>query len=184
MKRVFIAVKIDPDNLFAKVISSFKSGLKDENIKWTDSGNIHITLAFLGDTDEKSIEILRSKLKEHLNESGIFELKIKGAGVFKKLGTPKVIWAGIETSEKLDQLNLLVKRGVVESGVKTEDRPFKPHLTLGRIKLVNNITALKNLTERFRDTEFQKVSVTEVILYESILLQNGPVYKPIEKFEI
>jgi len=184
MRRIFIAIKIDPDDLFAKIISSFKSGLKDENIKWTESGNIHITLSFLGDTDEIRIEVLRSKLKKHLDNFGKFELEIKGTGVFKKHGTPKVIWAGIETSEKLKELNLKVIRGIEESGIEIEDRPFKPHLTLGRIKQLNNTLALKDLTEKFRDTEFQKVFVSEIILFESILLPNGPVYKPIEKFKI
>jgi 2'-5' RNA ligase len=67
MKRVFIAVKIDPDDLFTKIISSLKSGLKDENIKWTESGNIHITLSFLGDTDEKRIKKFMPLMKSMQN---------------------------------------------------------------------------------------------------------------------
>jgi 2'-5' RNA ligase len=58
MKRLFIAVKIVPEGDLLRMISSVKASLGDESIKWVDPGNIHITLAFLGDTEEKKIKTL------------------------------------------------------------------------------------------------------------------------------
>ena len=64
------------------------------------------------------------------------------------------------------------------TGFVIEERQFKPHLTLGRVKSVRDTENLKKVLEKYRDDEFQKVEVKEVILYESILMQTGPIYKP------
>jgi len=184
LKRIFIAVKIESDETLLKLISSLKAGLSNDSIKWTNPDNIHITLAFLGDTEEEKIKIISSMLKEKCEGFGIFELIIKGSGVFKNLSDPRVIWIGIEPSEKLVQLNGFIMNGLKDAGIKIEDQHFKPHLTLGRIKYLNDKSVLKTLIDKYQKTEIQKVPVNEVILYESILLQSGPVYKPISKFKL
>jgi len=179
MKRIFIAIKVEPGEALFKVVSSLKSGLINEGISWTRLDNIHITLAFLGDTEENMIKVISSKLKESCVGTGIFELNIRGIGVFKNLSDPRVIWTGIEPSEKLTLLNTSIIYGLDESGFKIENRPFKPHLTLGRIKYLNDKPALIRLMDKYHDAEIQRVPVNEVIIYESILKPTGPIYKPI-----
>jgi RNA 2',3'-cyclic 3'-phosphodiesterase len=182
MKRIFIAIKVDPDETLVNLVSSIKSGLINEGIKWTNLDNIHITLAFLGDTEENMINILRSRLKDKCEGSGRFELILQGTGLFKNYHDPRVIWAGIEMSEKLTHLNAFIIDAIREAGVTIEERPFKPHLTLGRIKFINDKLALKEILEKYQKLEIQKVPVNEVILYESILLKTGPVYKPLGRY--
>jgi RNA 2',3'-cyclic 3'-phosphodiesterase len=184
MKRIFIAVKVDAGETLLKMISSLKSGLGNESIKWTNPDNIHITLVFLGDTEEEKIKIINAMLKEKCEGFGSFELIIKGSGVFKNLSDPRIIWTGIEPSEKLMQLNDFIKNGLKDSGTEIEDRPFKPHLTLGRIKYIKDKVVLKTLIDKYQNTEIQRVPVNEVIIYESILLQSGPVYIPLSKFKL
>ena len=65
-----------------------------------------------------------------------------------------------------------------------EDRPFNPHLTLGRVKRINSKEELKTLVEHYINYEIQIVPVNEVILFESILLNSGPVYKPLTRIEL
>jgi RNA 2',3'-cyclic 3'-phosphodiesterase len=184
MKRIFIAVKVEPGETLLKMISSFKSVLNGENIKWTNADNIHITLVFLGDTEEEQIRIISNILKESCEGFGKFELMIRGSGVFKSINDPRVIWAGIEPSEKFKNLNELIKSGLKTAGIMLEERPFKPHLTLGRIKRLKQAINIKELTARYSDVEIQRIAVTEIILFESILLQTGPVYKKIAGFMI
>jgi RNA 2',3'-cyclic 3'-phosphodiesterase len=179
MKRLFIAIKVDAGEPLLKMISSFKSGLYNDIIKWTDPGNIHITLAFLGDTEEKMIKPICSILKDNCERSGKFELVIKGAGLFRNPDDPRIIWTCINTSEKLLHINDLIKKGLNGLGIKTEERPFKPHLTIGRIKHINDKEILKALVEKFQNAEIQIVPVTEIVIYQSILLPSGPVYKPL-----
>ncbi len=184
MKRIFIALKIEAGENLLKMISDLKAGLKEENIKWTGIENLHITLAFLGDTAEEKIEIISQMLKGICEKSGEFEMEIRGAGVFKGFSNPRVMWTGVEASEKLTRLSLYVKDGLNERGIVIEDRPFNPHLTLGRIKNVRDKEALRMLISRYNNAFIQLQEISEVILYESILLQKGPVYKPLGVFKL
>jgi RNA 2',3'-cyclic 3'-phosphodiesterase len=184
MKRIFIALKVEPGEIMSGMISSFRSELSSESIKWTNPDNIHITLAFLGDTEEKKIGFISTMLNRKCEGFDKFNLIIKGSGIFKSLKDPRIIWTGIEPSEKLDQLERLIKSGLPEAGINIEDHTFKPHLTIGRIRYLKNGNALKKLMEDYQDIEIQKLPVNEVILYESILFQTGPVYKPIGKFKL
>jgi 2'-5' RNA ligase len=184
MKRIFIALKVEAGKTLKTMISSLKSGLVNEGIRWTDQDNIHVTLVFLGDTDEMMITVISSMLKDKSEGSGNFELILRGAGVFKNINDPHVLWTGIDPSEKLTQLHSIIINGLRDTGTKIEERIFKPHLTLGRIKHLNDKTVLKPLLDKFQNIEIQKVPVNEVILYESRLLQSGPVYMPIDKFKL
>jgi len=184
IKRIFIAVKVEAEEALSDIISALKSGLANENIRWTHPENIHITLAFLGDTEEKKTINISSMLKEKCGGSGKFELIIKGLGVFKNLGNPRVLWTGIEFLEKLSKLHSLIINGLRSEGFILEDRYFSPHLTIGRVKYLKDKTALKELIERYQNQKIQKVTVNEVILYESILLPSGPIYKPICKVDL
>ena len=166
------------------MISSLKSGLRNENIKWTNPENIHITLSFLGDTEEEMISAVNTMLKEKCEGFGKFELVIKGSGVFKSLADPRVIWTGIELSPGLIRLNEVIKDGLKKTGIRIEDRPFNPHLTLGRIKTVKDKNVLKSLLDKYQNLEIQKTVTDEVILFESILLNTGPIYKPIGKYKL
>jgi RNA 2',3'-cyclic 3'-phosphodiesterase len=184
MKRIFIALKVEAGETLLMMISSLKSGLSKDLIKWTNPDNIHITIAFLGDTEEKMIRSVSAMLKEKCHGSGKFELIIKGSGVFRNRSDPRIIWTGIEPSEKLLFLNEVIMSGLRELNVKLEDRPFNPHLTIGRIKHLDDKETLKVLIEQYQNYEIQIIPVNEVILYESILLQSGPVYIPISSVSL
>ena len=184
MKRIFIAFKVEAGVTLLGMFSDLKSGLQNDNIKWTSIDNIHITLAFLGDTQENLINDISIMLAEKCGGNGKFSLTLKGCGLFRNFSDPRIIWTGIEPSDRLIQLNKSIMDGLKVLNIKMEDRPYNPHLTLGRIKHLNDKDLLKSLIDRFQNTELQAVSLSEVILYESILLQSGPIYKPLAKFTL
>ena len=184
MKRIFIALKVEAEEPLLTMFSSLKSGLSKDLIKLTSPDNIHITLAFLGNTEEKIIKNIGSMLKEKCSGSGTFELILKGLGVFRNLKDPRIIWTGIEHSEELIRLNNIIISGLNDMNIKTEDRQFNPHLTIGRIKHLNDREKLKTLIKRFENSEMQIIPVEEIILYESILFPTGAVYKPLAKFKL
>lgn len=184
MKRIFIAVKIDAGENLLNMISDLKAGLKEERVKWTETDNFHITLAFLGDTEETKIKAINNMLMATCEGFGEFEIIIKGAGVFKKFSDPRILWTGIEDSGKLNKLYNCIKSGLKDTGISLEERTFSPHLTLGRIKSIRDHENLKSLVAGYLTAEMQSQRVKEVILYESILFQTGPVYKPLGKYQI
>jgi 2'-5' RNA ligase len=184
MKRIFIAIKVEAASALLGMISSLKSVLQNDNIKWTSIDNIHITLAFLGDTQESLVNEINIMLAEKCPGYGKFNLTLKGCGLFRNFSDPRIIWTGIEPSGRLIELNESIMTGLKMLNIKMEDRPYNPHLTLGRIKLLKNKDVLKSSFDSFQNTVLQIVPVTEIILYESILLQSGPVYNPLAKFSL
>ncbi|HLN55232.1 MAG TPA: RNA 2',3'-cyclic phosphodiesterase [Bacteroidales bacterium] len=184
MKRIFIGIKINPDKNFKKLITAIREELSGEAIKWTDLENIHITLAFLGDTHEDRLEGINEMLREKCEGRGGFEISLKGFGVFKSLHDPKVFWAGLYQSDKLSTLQASIVEGLKGLGITVEGRPFSPHLTIGRIKHIRDFDNLKVLLLKYHSTDIQRINVSEVILYESILRQEGPVYKALEVLKL
>jgi len=184
MKRIFIAVKIDPGEALLKMISSLKTVLKNESIKWTETSNIHITLVFLGDTDDKRVNEIDSILSGICSGFGSFDLILKGAGIFRSLRDPRIIWAGINSSQEMAELNKRISAELRETGTMLEHRVFNPHLTLGRIKRLNDTQELSGLIENYKNKEIQRVSVSEIILFESVLRPQGPVYTPLGRYSL
>jgi 2'-5' RNA ligase len=182
MKRIFVAVRVEPGSELKRMISSLKSLLASERIKWVDLINIHLTLVFLGDTEEKRLTELSGLLKEKCNGFPVFEFLLSGTGVFKNFRDPRVIWAGIKNSGELNELQSLISAGLKSAGFIFEERQFNPHLTIARIKSVSDNEKLKKVLGNYAGTDFQKVQVKEVILFESILRQEGPIYKQLEKY--
>ena len=177
MKRLFIAVKAEPEGDLLRTFSSLKALLGRETIKWVDPSNLHLTLAFLGDTEEKRIGSLQNMLEEKCSGFGVFDFTLAGTGVFKSFRDPRVIWVGIRSAERLTMLYNTINEGLKQTGFELEDRSFRPHLTLGRVKSCSDTENLKSVLEKYRDQQFQIVHVNQVILFESILTQTGPIYK-------
>jgi len=184
MKRIFIAVKVSPEDELLKMFSSLKTILRADNITWVDPANIHLTLAFLGDTDEKRITILNRMLSNTCTGFGEFDFNLTGTGVFKNFRDPRVLWAGIRSAERLIQLNKIIAEGLKLNGFVTGEREFKPHLTLGRVKSVRDNENFKSVLEKYRDHHLQVIHVNEVVLFESILTQTSPIYISLGNFSL
>ena len=178
MKRIFIAIKIEPGDTLLRMYSSLRSLLGREKIKWVDPSNIHLTLAFLGDTEEDRIKIAGIMLRETCSGFGEFSFNLTGAGVFRDFRDPRIIWIGIDKAEKLQKLFEIINLGLKDIGFNVESRPFSPHITIGRVKFINERESLKSSLERYKNDTIQEVNVSEVILFESILKPEGPVYRP------
>jgi 2'-5' RNA ligase len=179
MKRIFIAVKVVAGSNLLKLISSFREQLSAERIKWVNIENIHITLAFPGNTSVERIEAIDEMLKQRCSDFMKFEAVIRGAGVFKSMNDPKVVWAGIDQSEKLTELSRSIISDLKDIDIQLETRPFNPHITIGRIKQVERKDDLKRLIVNYQNVELQLLPVNEVTLYESILKPDGAIYRPL-----
>ena len=167
-----------------EMLNSFKSSLNRDSIKWINPDNIHITLAFLGNTENDLIKDIGSMLEKTCKNSGSFELVIRGTGVFRNLNDPRIIWTNIDHSGQLLKLAGKIINALIQMNIKPDDKSFKPHITIGRIKSLSSKEAFKQMTEQYQTSELQKICVDEVILYESILLENGPKYVPLGRYNL
>jgi RNA 2',3'-cyclic 3'-phosphodiesterase len=179
MKRTFIAVSVVAGNELKNAIANMKSDLGSENIKWVDISNMHVTLAFLGNTGEAAVKSVSTMLENTFSGFGEVAFSLAGLGVFKSYYDPKVIFAGIENSEKLIEAHNMVRNGLDRIDIRIEDGRFSPHLTIGRIKDLRDKSNFQKVVQQFTGIHFQTVIVNEIVYYESILLPSGPVYKRI-----
>jgi 2'-5' RNA ligase len=184
MKRTFIAVRVDPGRELAGVIDTLKQELKEEQIKWVDKTKMHLTLAFIGETSENTIRDISGMLKGICSAKDKFEFEVSGLGLFRNINDPRVVWAGINDQGNLRALFSTINAGLEQLGIQTEEKDFKPHLTLGRIKRLKDKDTLEKLLTLNKATIFQYVEVKEVIYYESVLQQTGPLYIPIKVFKL
>ena len=184
MKRIFIAVKTEPSSEFMNMYKSMKALLGGEKITWVNMDSIHLTLVFLGDTEDDMITAAGIVMKQKCTGYGEFCFSISGTGVFRSFREPRVIWVGITDSGRLIELQNQIAGGLRDAGFKIEDREFSPHITLGRIKAIKNPEALKSAVAHYNDKFFQEVKIGEVILFESILKPTGPVYHPLGIFKL
>ena len=178
--RTFIAIKIVPEKKLKDLVSVFKNALKDEIINWADSGHLHLTLRFVGETEQQQVnEIIRS-LEEVAQRFKPFQFNLKDVGFFKSKNQPRVLFFAVENGYTLKQLAAEIEERVVACGFSAEERSFNPHLTIARIKFLQNKTAFYALVNQYIGTEIQTVTVSEIVYYQSILTSAGAIYKPLK----
>jgi RNA 2',3'-cyclic 3'-phosphodiesterase len=184
MKRLFIAMDIRPEKELLDAFEKVRHTLRMERINWVHPEITHLTLCFLGDTEEGILESLKSRLKSALESDTSFRLHLKGLGVFPNIHDPRVIWIGCTAAPSLLNVKKRLDLLLEDFGMEPDDRPYSPHLTLGRIKQIRHQNHLAQLMGEFRDREFQTSLIREVILYESVLKPEGPEYIALEKFPL
>jgi RNA 2',3'-cyclic 3'-phosphodiesterase len=175
--RTFIAVDIKPGKELLGVTGKLKKLSAGEAVKWTDAGNMHLTLKFLGDIKPESINEIVSVLSDIIKEYRVFSFGLNGVGFFKSGEVPRVIFAKVTGEDILQKLAEEIDMRLSETGFEREMRPFSPHLTLARVKYLNNRSAFSGLIHEYDNYYFQSVFVKEIILYRSILTSHGPHYK-------
>lgn len=178
--RTFIAIKITAEKKLLASITELKKSLAGEEIRWVDNGNLHLTLRFLGETNQFQIDEISKMLETIFCKFQPFQFELKGLSVFKKKTQPRVLFVSVENDLVLNQLAGEIMEMCKMSGFKADENTFNPHLTLGRIKYIQNKDDFYALVKKYCDTKFQQVIVTEIIFYQSILGSEGPTYKPIK----
>lgn len=171
--RAFISINIP--NEIKKEIKNVQSQLPEFYGKKTELENLHLTLKFLGETDEQTIEKVKKLLEEiKLNK---FQTKISEIGVFKEHFI-KIIWLNLENCDELqkeidESLKQLFKK---------EER-FMSHLTIARVKYVKEKEKFLQELKKIKIPEL-KFEVNKFYLMKSRLTTNGPIYEKIKEFNL
>ena len=182
MKRLFAALKINPDAEFLSRYHSLQLAMKYQQIKWVEEKNIHITLKFFGETEERKIPGISSVLRKRASVSEPIDLRLSQLGIFGSSYAPKVIWVGIEPYASLSLLMKSIQEDLKPAGFEPDRQNLVPHLTLGRIKQLNDKVLFDKNIALFNNLESAAMHIPEIILYESILHREGPEYIALNKY--
>lgn len=180
MIRTFIALKI-PEEIIENIFNLIYSIDNNYKFNWEQKNKIHLTLKFLGDIKPAIVPQIINEL-DFLNDFNVQSLELKNFGMFFHKKEPKIFWAGLNTSKELIEVVDKIELTLEKFGIEKEKRPFKPHLTLLRIKNNLNIDFLYKLVNfNFEPIVFQTDSI---VFYKSELLPTGSVYKSLHKFHL
>ncbi|ABR55378.1 2'-5' RNA ligase [Methanococcus vannielii SB] len=172
--RCFLAFEL-PNELKEK-LNGLKSNFNFKGIKLVETENLHITVKFLGDIDDKTLEKV---INSDLSINKVFS-EIKGIGTFPNSEYVKVIWVG---STNLQKTMSNIDNKLFNLGFKKE-KTYEPHITIGRVKYLENDLKenLREIINKNSYVDFGKIEINSISLMKSILTPNGPKYEVIKKW--
>ena len=177
--RTFLAIDL-PSSLQSAIAQNIRTVKREfPGISWSKPENLHVNLKFLGDTTESQVDQIRQVVEMAVSHVSPFVIELKGFGVFPDNRSPRVLWIGLGGA--LDSLTTLaecVGLAVVPLGFPQEDRPFRAHLTVARVKkdhreVGRTLDALGVFTDPFL---CGPLPVERVTLFKSELRPGGAVY--------
>lgn len=148
----------------------------DAGVKWVAPENMHFTLVFLGDIPSGKAAPVAQAMDRVGAVSCGFSYEVAGLGFFGSRSSPRVIWAGIRADPALPAIQTSLCAELRKLDITLEDRPFKPHLTLGRVRSVRNTDAFLRKIQSHVDTSFGEVRADPMLLIRSVLTPRGPEY--------
>ncbi|MBI3333844.1 MAG: RNA 2',3'-cyclic phosphodiesterase [Candidatus Omnitrophica bacterium] len=178
--RAFIAVEL-PDALRQEV-AAFQSelGSSGADVKWVEAGNLHLTLKFLGETGENQVGPLKEGLISAALQLSPFTVSLEGIGAFPSTTNPRVVWVGVaQGKEELIRLAQTVEQSCSRLGFAPEERPFSPHLTIGRLRSRERLAPLIKKLQVAELRGGTSTRVDRLILFQSTLSPQGPTYTPL-----
>ena len=145
--------------------------------KWVEPENLHITLKFLGEVDERDIYQVCRIAQQVAERHEPFELVVQGVGAFPHARRPRVLWAGVEEgAEPLRRLQEELEAEYAAAGWNPEGRRFQPHVTLGRIRRPRTTQGLEEFIKQHEHWKAGQMEVDELVVMSSELSKRGPVY--------
>ena len=162
-------------------ITQLRASLPDARVSWNRDDKLHLTIKFLGDIAPERVADLSLAAAQAVSGMKPFTLAVEGCGAFPPRGEPRVLWIGIvDATEELARLYERLEEQCSALGFQREQRPFRPHLTIARIRKPKDARRLAATHKElgFGRTEF---NVSELLVIRSELGSEGSRYTEISR---
>ncbi|MEO0288195.1 MAG: RNA 2',3'-cyclic phosphodiesterase [candidate division WOR-3 bacterium] len=181
-KRLFIAFKIPSDlkNELLLVQHKIRNNLDLKGVNWVKPENMHITVAFLGQVDEKVVP----QIIEVMSSVNFKSMHLKGEGLkfFNKNNYPAIFFYSLEISDELKDTVGSIRENLIKKGIDFDRKSFNAHITIARIKEGYDGNLLyKFVNEKKTFFEPKRYSINTLVLYESKFVDNQPFYIPLHE---
>lgn len=176
--RTFIAVDLGPDVRDRAVALQETLAHAGADVKWVEPENLHVTLLFLGEVVDRDVPSVCRVVLDCCNQQPAFTMSVEATGCFPNPHRPRVLWLGVgEGARELITLHDALELPLLDLGCyRREQRPFTPHITLGRVKSDRPSEALAEELRKRAKWKCGTVPVEEVLVMSSELTRDGPEY--------
>lgn len=183
-RRLFVA--LDPPDAVRRRIAALEAELErsaghaGREIRWLPAENVHLTLQFLGAVPEPRVVEVAAAVAAAAAAGLPLALEVRGAGGFPNARRPRVVWLGL--GGDVPALAAIVQdlgRRLAPLGFPPEERPFSPHLTVGRARDGRGAPGLGGALAHVAEAEGVAWRAHDLVLFESHLSPKGPRYEPI-----
>jgi 2'-5' RNA ligase len=184
--RTFIAVDLGPAIRARCVALQETLASAGTDVKWVEEENLHVTLLFLGEVDDRDLPALCRAVGETCAGHGGFTLSVEKVGCFPNPRRPRVVWVGVgQGQHELIALHDALEGPLLELGCyRREERQYTPHTTLGRVKGDHPTDRLASALGRHAGWHGGEVPVREVLVLSSELTPQGPVYSVLSRAKL
>ncbi len=175
--RAFLAIPLPPEitHKAGRIQQTLTSTLPD--IRWVKPDSMHLTLKFFAAVSEETLEKIGQIMLSVGRLFPPFPISISGLGTFPAPSRARVFWLGVQGGPALDRLHGIFDENLDQIGIPREDRPFTPHLTLGRRR--QGICIPPTVQQQFQAIECGQLLANRVILYQSRLEPAGAIHIPL-----
>ena len=177
-QRTFVAIDLNAEvrrraKTLLTALSRTTSG-----VRWVAPDQLHVTLKFLGDVDDTRFYAVCEAVRKAVRGRTPFSLACRGVGAFPDLSRPRTVWLGLDDPEgQLADLQAEVERQLRTLDFPEENRPFRAHVTLGRVQEhARDLESLQAALEDQADFDARWLTVESCTVYASELRRAGPVY--------
>ena len=184
--RIFTAFEL-PDLLRSRIddhVRQLKQVVPETAASWSRPENIHLTVKFFGNVDEAKAPVISAALARGVEEFGQIKIQVGNTGVFPRPSRPQVLWIGIDdASGTLSKLQQRVEDECAREGFPKEDRAFRPHLTIARIRKPHGASRLAETHLRMGFAPVE-LTLSELVLFRSELSPKGSRYTAISRHRL
>lgn len=176
--RAFIAISLPEEIQLA--LAGLQDRLKEAHadVKWVESRNIHLTLKFLGEIDDRQLVKIMEILEGVAGQRQYFPINIFSIGAYPKIDSPRVIWVGIDKGDgEIKELAKALEEKIAAEGIPKEVRPFSSHITIGRVRSGMNKNSLVQKLTIAEIPGGLGFAVRKIVLFKSTLTPKGPAYE-------
>jgi 2'-5' RNA ligase len=146
-------------------------------VKWVEPANLHLTLLFLGEVEDREIPSICKLVAESTQAVPAFTMSVEGAGCFPNQRRPRILWVGVkEGADAVTAVHDGVETALTGLGFRREERRYTPHITLGRVKSDRPTNTLAASLAKQVNWKAGEVLVKELQIMGSELTPKGPVY--------
>jgi len=176
--RLFFAIELGDDLLDLLDETTAPLVAEAPELAWVAREKRHLTLKFLGDVDEAAVPKLTTAADRAAGRHDRLEMAVREVGAFPNFRRARVVWIGVEQEPRLELLHHDLEEACAHEGFEVEGRPFRPHITIARVRVPLPVQRMRSLAQVARSVRVRAtVLVERITLFESALAPSGARYR-------